>query len=77
MQRTWWPEAGTFIVTGPYSETISNADRNDVANCGIKWLNKSLIRFPAEYSFGEENATLKHMWPLLLSWFIFNPSMDM
>ena len=19
MQRTWWPEAGTIIVTGPYS----------------------------------------------------------
>ena len=22
MQRTWWPEAGTIIVTGPYWEMI-------------------------------------------------------
>ena len=31
MQRTWWPEAGTIIVTGPYS---MSCPRGRAENCG-------------------------------------------
>ena len=35
MQRTWWPEAGTIIVTGPYCKITYHAkcvhlDKDDI-----------------------------------------------
>ena len=34
MQRTWWPEAGTIIVTGPYC--------HDMKNDYIVWMNAAI-----------------------------------
>ena len=31
MQRTWWPEAGTIIVTGPYSPLFDPYEGNDIS----------------------------------------------
>ena len=31
MQRTWWPEAGTIIVTGPYSSDLTHLPLNKMA----------------------------------------------
>ena len=54
MQRTWWPEASTIIVTGPFSQSIFdhmilrtvNIDKIEklIEVILIEWMNSDLIK---------------------------------
>ena len=82
MQWTWWPEAGTIIVTGPYYVTSTFDLTHDLGLVFASWnvyvyvydFGLSRLNFESPYLrnrmadwHGSKGMWVNHSWPRLLS----------